>query len=441
MKRLYNQVKLFVLKTYRFLSTDIWTLRKEDTKPRNFSFYNIIKAFILAFRNTNGVNTSTQASALTYSTLLSIVPLLAVLFAIAKGFGFHNIFKEQLLTFFEGQEAAIEKSMEYIDNSLNYAHEGIFLGIGVIFLLYSVINILSTIETSFNNIWGIPESRSYYRMFTDYLALIIIAPIILICNAGITFFLSSMDQSLVSTIVITPFLKILPYLLIILLYILLYMYIPNTRVKFSSALLGALFAGVSFQVFQYLYMSGQIWIAKYNAIYGSFAALPLLFLWLQLTWWITLFGVELSFAYQNVHKFDFEYERNNISKRYNDFVRLLLTTLIVKRFTTGEKPLTADELSTELKIPSRLATDNLFFLTKIGLIVAVDTAIEQEQAFIPAIDINVITVAYFFNKINIYGVEDFKASLKKHYPKAWTVTESVFDYERMDQGNILLKDL
>ncbi|MBB4038172.1 membrane protein [Dysgonomonas hofstadii] len=435
-----DKIKNFITRTIRFLSYDIWRLNKRDRSSRKMSFYNIVKAFILTIRNVDGSQLFTRASALTYSTLLSIVPLLAVLFAIARGFGFQNIVKSQLFSYFAGQEEVLKKAMAFIDSSIEYAKGGVFLGIGVILLLYTVINLLSNIEDNFNKIWQVKKGRTYFRMFTDYLALIIIAPVFLICNAGVTVLLNTTaDQQYFLGLVISPFMKIIPFLITTLLFTILYIYLPNTKVKFTSALLGGVFTGVCFQIFQMLYINGQIWISKYNAIYGSFAALPLLLLWLQLTWFLVLFGVQLSFAYQNVNKFSFDHETANISRRYRDFVILLVMTLIIRRFEKGENPYTADELSEQYKIPTRLTGDTLFYLQQIGLIVETPTDDDLIPAYIPAIDINQITVGYLFQKMNTYGSEDFAIDIESEFKKEW---ETILETKDISTSNPkLLKDI
>lgn len=440
MKKFFEQIKEKIARLFKFLTYDIWRVNKGDRSVNRINFYNIVKAFILAFRNISGTDISIRASALTYSTLLAIVPILAVLFAIARGFGFQNIVESQLFSFFAGQKEVLEKAMVYIDKSLRYAQGGIFLGIGVVLLLYTVVNLLSNIENNFNKTWGIKKDRPYHRMFTDYLALIIIAPIFMVANAGISIFLTSVDYALVG-IVVSPLLKIAPYLITIFLFTFIFIYIPNTKVKFVPALIGGVFAGTSFQLFQWLYISGQIWISKYNAIYGSFAALPLLLLWLQLTWFITLLGVELSFAYQNINKFSFENETDNISRRYRDFVIIMIMSLITKRFEKGEKPYTADELSESYKIPTKLTSNILYFLEDVGLILEVPTEDEWVKTYIPGIDINKITVAYLFDTINRYGSEDFLIDVDKAFKNDWEVMLEVKDYSKSSAGQILLKDL
>ena len=437
-----EKIKAFVTRIIRFLSYDIWRLNRKDRSARKIGFYNIVKAFILAIRNIDGGQLFTRASALTYSTLLSIVPMLAVLFAIARGFGFQNIVKSQLFTYFEGQEEMLDKATAFIDKSIEYAQGGIFLGIGIVLLLYTVINLLSNIEDNFNKIWQIKKGRTYFRMFTDYLALIIIAPVFLICNAGITIILNTTaEQQYLLGLVITPIMEIIPFLITILLFTILNIYIPNTKVKFKSALLGGVFTGVCFQVFQVLYVSGQIWISKYNAIYGSFAALPLLLLWLQLTWFFVLFGVQLSFAFQNVNKYSFEHETSNISRRYKDFVTLLIMTLIIKRFEKGHTPYTADDLSENFKIPTKLTSDTLFHLQEVGLIVETPTEDNLVPAYIPSLDINHISVSFLFEKIDKYGSEDFMIDTDIQFQNEWNTILDIKELTNQKYDNKLIKDL
>ena len=437
-----EKIKVFITKLVKFLTYDIWRLNKKDYSSGKNFFYDIIKTFILAIRNIDSSQLFTRASALTYSTLLSIVPLLAVLFAIARGFGFQNIIQSQLFEMFAGQKDILNRAMQYIDSSIAYALGGIFLGIGVVLLLYTVINLLSNIEDNFNTIWQIKRGRTYFRMFTDYLALIIIAPIFIICNAGLTIILNSTaEQQYLLGMVITPFIKVAPYIVTILLFTILYTYIPNTKVKFTSALFAGVFAGTAFQIFQMLYIGGQIWIAKYNAIYGSFAALPLLLLWLQLSWFICLFGVQLSFAYQNVTKFSFEHETTNISRRYKDFIILLISTLIIKRFEKGHTPYTADELSEHYKIPTKLTTDILFYLQDVGLIVETPSDDSLVSAYVPAIDINHISVSYLFDKIDRHGSEDFAIDTDIQFRSEWDTILEIKNWERNKSAGTLLKDL
>ena len=434
-----GRIKLRIKKVLRFLSYDIWRVDESSTSSLKLGVYNLIKSFILTYRNIDISGLNVRASSLTYSTLLSIVPALAILFAIARGFGFQNIVQSELFRYFEGQQNVLQKAMEFVDKSLEYASGGVFLGIGIVMLLYTIIGLMSGIESNFNKIWRVNEGRSYYRQFTDYLALFLIAPVFLLCNAGLSIFLnSSLDYEYIGFFM-SPIVRMVPYAITILLFTFIYIYIPNTKVKFMSALVGGVFAGIAFQLFQNIYISGQIWISKYNAIYGSFAALPLLLLWLQLSWFICLLGVELSFAHQNIKKFSFEREIKNISRRYKDFLILLITTLIVKRFVTGGPPYTANELSETYRIPTQLTSDTLYFLGKIGIIAPTPSKDNLIPAYIPAIDINRITVNYLFEKADLYGSEDFKIDKDSKFSNEWDIVADLRLIEK--DKDILLKDL
>lgn len=438
---IFTKAKTFVQRLIRFLTYDIWRVTRTDASAKKFGFYNIVKAFILAIKDIDGAELNNRAAALTYRTLLSIVPMLAVLFAIARGFGFQNIVESQLFTYFEGQKEMLEKSMAFIDKSLEYAQGGVFLGVGVALLLYTVINLLSSIEDNFNTIWRIKKGRSYYRQFTDYLALIILAPVFLILNSGLSIFLNSTLDIAILGKVVSPVIKIIPFILTSALFTFFYIYIPNTKVKFSAALMAGVLAGVSFQIFQMLYIGGQIWISKYNAIYGSFAALPLLLLWLQLSWFICLFGVELSFAYQNVSKYSFEHETKNISRRYKDFVTLTIVSLIVKHFERGEKPYTADRLSEEFKIPTKLVSDIIYFLLEVDIITETPSDDDRVPAYIPAIDINQITIEYLLNKIDLCGSEDFKIDTTEEFKDEWNMILELRKDLLEKEGKTLIKDI
>lgn len=434
-----GKIKQKINKTIRFLSYDIWRIHRSDTSSSRFNIYHVIKSIILTIRSIDASQLNTRAAALTYNTLLSVVPLLAVLFAIARGFGFQNILQSQLFTYFEGQSQVLEKALVFVDKSLEYASGGVFLGVGLVLLLYTVVNLLSGIETNFNAIWRIKEGRTYYRQLTDYTALFLIVPVFIVCNAGFTIFLTSSSQYYIIGTIVSPAMKVVPFVLTIFLFTFLYMYIPNTRVKFLSALFGGIFAGIAFQIFQVIYISGQIWISKYNAIYGSFAALPLLLLWMQLSWFICLIGVQLSFSFQNIKRFSFERETQTISRRYKDFVMLLLATLIVKRFEKGEEPYTADELSDTHKIPTQLTSDLLYYLHHIGIIVPTPTKVDLVPAYIPAVDINKITVGYLFEKADLFGSEDFQVDATEEFRTEWEAIIKLRAIEK--EKDILIKDL
>lgn len=430
-----------------FLTYDIWRIDSKTLSSKKSRLYNAIKTVILTVRNTDELDLGTSAASLTYRTVLSIVPVLAVLFAIARGFGFENLLQSGLFTYFQGQSDLLEKSFVFIDKSLQYAQGGVFAGIGVILLLYTVFTLFQDIENNFNRIWQIKKGRSIQRRAIDYLALILLLPVMIILNSGLSLMISSstlyFDKfSYILNPLVTQVLNFLPYVITIIVLTLLYKFMPNTKVKFINAFLAAVIVGTVYQLFQMFYLSGQIWITKYNAIYGTFAAIPLLLLWLQLSWYIILIGVTLSFSAQNVRKFSFEKETKNISRRYFEFFSLLITSVIVKRFAEQEPPLSPDEISEECQVPVGLTNRIVDDLEEMNIIAPTPKSEDSKiLAYQPALDINLITVGYLIEKLDKHGSEDFLIDVNGKYSNHWKtfVDARMCVYERGKDK--LLRDL
>ncbi|MDR3266428.1 MAG: YihY/virulence factor BrkB family protein, partial [Tannerella sp.] len=295
----------------RFVTYDIWRITENDMSKIKSSYIHITKTIILAVRGFKRDDIDTRASALTYSTILSIVPILAVVVGVATGFGQRETVRASLYTYFPSYSKELAKAFDFAENYLSMAQGGVFIGIGLIFLFYTIYNLISTIEFTFNEIWQIKQQRSLKRKITDYMAMFIVLPAMLTISSGLSIFISTLSNTFLQEYVfLTPvagfFLHLAPYVITILLFTAFYIIVPNTKVKFLNALAAGFVVGCAFQVFQNLYISGVIWVSRYNAIYGSMAALPLLFLWLQLSWLLTLFGAEIAYASQNVKKFSFE---------------------------------------------------------------------------------------------------------------------------------------
>ncbi|HBK29181.1 MAG TPA: YihY/virulence factor BrkB family protein, partial [Parabacteroides sp.] len=274
----FRQIQAFLNWAIHFVTYDIWRITENEMSGLKIIYIDIIKTIILAIRGFRNENLQTRASALTYNTLLSIVPLLAVLLGIAKGFGFQNAVRNELMHFFPGQQAELGKAFGFVESYLAQAQGGIIVGIGVVMLFYTVINLISSIEDAFNDIWQINKSRTWFRKISDYLALFIVMPVLMISSSGLSIFISTLrntilDQYLFLTPLVELALHITPYLFTSLAFTGLYIALPNTKVKFLNGLIAGVFAGCAFQFFQLVYISGQIWVSKYNAIYGSFAAL------------------------------------------------------------------------------------------------------------------------------------------------------------------------
>ena len=437
----------FVKTIIRFITYDIWRITEDEVSGVKRIYIYLAKSFILAVRGFKREDLQTKASALTYSTLLAIVPLLAVIVGIASGFGLRETVRTSVYSYFPGHTIELDKAFDFAENYISIAQGGIFIGVGLALLLYTVISLISTIEGTFNNIWQVKNSRSWHRKITDYLAFFIILPAMMTLSSGLSLFMSTirktyLNEYLFLTPVADTLLPIAPYIITILIFTALYVLVPNTKVRFTNALAAGFITGCAFQVFQYIYISGQIWVSKYNTIYGSFAALPLLLLWLQISWLLILFGAEIAYSSQNVKKFSFERDSKNISRRYKDFLILLITSLIVKRFEKRERPYSADELSDENCIPIRLTTDILYLLTELGIILEVH--IDKDERMVryqPAMDIHQINAAFLWRKVDEYGSENFKIDNLNQFKEPWELIVKMRE-ELLKSGNeVLLKDL
>jgi membrane protein len=446
-KSIFEQISSFLTQVIHFVTYDIWRITENELSGIKRVYIYMAKTVILAIRGFNRENLSTRASALTYSTLLAIVPLLAVIVGIAGGFGVQETIRHGLYEYLPGHQSQLDQAFDFAENYLNMAQGGVFLGVGLVLLFYTVINLISTIEDTFNEIWQIPKSRPWRRKITDYLALFIVLPLLMTLSSGISIFLSTIRTSFLSQYVfLTPIadfiLSLAPFVITSLFFTVLYILAPNTKVRILNALVAGVITGCAFQFFQFIYISGQIWVSKYNAIYGSFAALPLLLLWLQLSWLLCLFGAEIAYASQNVKKFSFERDSKNVSRRYMDFLTIIITTLIIKRFEKGEKPYTADELSDSYRIPIRLTTHILQRLTDMNILSEVYTGYDDRIVhYQPSIDINQISVGYLLRKIDEFGSENFKVDVSKTFKKEWNTLLKTREDLLKPNDNLLLKDL
>jgi len=286
-------------KIINFIKVEIWRIRLKDLSRRKSFLIKQLRVILLALRGFNEDKCQLRASALTYYSLLSIVPVLAMGFGIAKGFGFDKLLEAQLLGSFAGQEAIIEQVIGFARSLLDNTRGGVVAGAGVAILFWTVIKVLGNIERSFNDIWGIKQARKFGRKFSDYLSVMLICPILIIVSSSITVFITTQVQLITEKMLllgaISPLisfiLKLLPYSMIWILFTFIYIFMPNTKVSFKSGLLAGILAGSIYEIIQWVYITFQVGVVKYNAIYGSFAALPMFLVWLQLSWLIVLFGV------------------------------------------------------------------------------------------------------------------------------------------------------
>lgn len=384
---------------------------------RSVWYVSLIKTFNLSVRSYMDKNIQNKAGSLTYTTLLAVVPALALLFAIARGFGFQNIIKTQLFVMFPSQSTMIENSLTFVDKYLETSSGGIFIGVGIIFLLWSLISMLRNVELTFNHIWGVKKGRTPYRMITDYTTIIIVLPIIMICSAGISLFMSSVVKNAVGYTIISPIVEMVldyaPFFLTWLFFAGMYTLIPYTKVKFRYALISGFICTLMFRLVQYMFVSGQIYVTKYNAIYGSFSFLPLFMIWLYLTWLIIIAGVVITYSAQNIFRFNYFNQIKNISQRYSDELAIYTFLIISSRFDNGEPPLSKYSLMKKYNLPIQLLNIIIDRLEDAGFISVVH-AENDTLAYQPARNFTEMTFRQFMEKYREVGDSDFIGELKRN---------------------------
>ncbi len=441
-------------KITHFLTTGIWRLRLSNY-PRSKSFFlRQLRTFLLSIRGFVEDKCKFRASALTFFTLLSIVPVIAMMFGVAKGFGLQDKVESTIMAHFQGEEQenqkqVVEKIITFSKTLLDEAKGGVVAGIGVVFLFWSIIKLLSNIENSFNDIWGVKKSRSIGRRFSDYLSLMLICPILLVISSSMTVIVSSRILEIIQGYAFFRFLgpivklllKLLPYCTVWIAFTFVFIFMPNTKVKFKSGLVAGIVAGTIFQFVQWGYIKFQIGAARYGAIYGSFAALPLFLLWLQISWLVVLFGAELSFAHQNVETYEFEPDCLSASYSFKKLISLLMTHLLVKDFCEGKKPLNATAISHTLEIPIRLVRLLLFELVESGILSEVRTDNGRDIAYQPGVDVSKLSVEYVVRAIEERGKADVPVAETGELKKLSSSLEAFAGEIKKSTANVLLKDI
>lgn len=431
---------------WKFLTYDIWRITEDEVTRTTFSVYTVIKTIFLCITRFTQDRLINKASALTYCTLLAIVPILAILFAIARGFGFDNLVESQIVNGFGGPSETTEVIFQFVNSYLSQTKNGIFIGVGLIMLLWSVLNLINNLEITFNRIWQVKRARTMYRKITDYFSLLLLLPLLLVLSGGLSVFMGTMLKNVENFTLLGPISKFLvrliPFVLTWLMFTGLYVFMPNTKVRLKHALIAGILAGTAHQAFQFFYINSQVWVSNYNAIYGSFAALPMFLLWMQVSWIICLFGAELTYAGQNISKFSFDKDTRNISRRYRDFISILVLSLIAKRFAKNDPPYTAEKISEECQIPIRLTYQTLYELQEVKLIHEVLTDEKSEDAaYQPSIDINSLNVALLLDRLDTHGSEDFKIDRENEYCGQWRVLLEAREAYYRSASQVLLKDL
>jgi membrane protein len=429
-----------------FFEKDIWKISVKDKHPV-FSF--LVKQGRILFIAARGFyedKIQLRASALSFYTMLSIVPILALVFGIAQGFGLQEYLKTILVEKFQEHEDMLKMLLGFVEKYLGRINQGYITGIGLVILFWSVMKVLGNIEDSFNGIWRIKKSRMFTRKFTDYISLVVIAPVLLIIASSSNLSrLSGISDSIPFLRYLDSFLKLmvtaLSLTLIWFVFTLIYIVIPNTKVKFVPALIAGIIAGTMFQLLQWGYVNFQSLLSSYGAIYGTFAALPLFMMWLELSWLIVLLGAEISYAYQNAILYEQEAEGAYVSLKDKKILTLLVTKRIVRNFVEGLPAMNAAEIAQDLAIPVRIVRDIIYVLLSSKIIIETIDQEIREVAYQPAIDPSIISVSYVIDETDKLGNQITYDHETPEKEKISAIVESFYDDVRQSPKNVLLKDL
>lgn len=440
-----RRVRKLLKKLFQFISHGVWTI--DESNLRGFKRYlvKLTRIIILAFEDFQSKKLILQASALTFYTLLSIVPVVAMIFGIAKGFGLEERLSKELARTFSEQPELLDQLLEFVHRLLDNTQGGLVAGFGFILLLWAVLQVLSNIELSFNSIWQINTPRSWVRKFTDYLSIMLIAPLFIVGSGSASIYISAIITEFAEEWISLGFLKdiiifslhLIPYVFSALLFTLVYMVIPNTKVKLKSALVAGVVGGFAFQLFQWGYVEFQVGVSRLNAIYGSFAFFPLFITFLQVSWIIVLIGAEISYSLQNIELHVDERQTFTPSTKQKLVLALASLSLITERFENEEKPITTEELSEALDLPFKTLKEFCNEMEKAGLINAIaSSGDEMGMPYQPAVDPEKLSLAYIIEKLDTVNESEKEMKLPASFNQIEKKVESIYEETYKSNHNI-----
>lgn len=398
----------------KFVRYDMWrrTTTELDTWYKRLG-YQVIRTIVLVVRGFGSKNLNDTAKSLTFSLIFAVVPILAMIVAVAKGFGVVDIIEQQLNASFLGETGMVPTIMEMVERYLETTQGGLFIGIGILILLWAVYTFFQSVETAFNRIWYVKKSRSIVRQATTYIAIVVLIPVLIVCSAGITIFIHSMVGDLNGV-------RFMQFVIVWMLFTVMYLTVPNTKVKLWSALIPGILMGTLFQLLQMLSVYLITFLSRTSIVYGAFATIPILMIWLQYTSLLILIGAQMSYAIQNNEEYEYEQDLNQMSRRYKDYIMLYLLSIIIARFENDEAPLTAHDLAVRDNLPIRLVNQLLGRLVETGILREVYVEDEgEEKTYQPALDTHKISVGLVLDRTDAQGTEQFLQAPTEEMEAFW----------------------
>ncbi len=391
-----------------FIERDIWNTDLTDLTGLKASAYSFLRMLYITATGIFRDRLPLRAAALTFTTLISIVPFLAIGLSVAKALGFKQRLEGMILAKIPpAWPQELKDTVAGIFSQVDATNFGTLGTIGLLLLFLAALKVLSTIEQTFNDIWGVRQNRTFARRVSDFLSALIIMPILMLLATSANAFLASPKiLSLLSAWagpllpVYLVLLKLAPFVFLWIAFTAIYAFMPNTSVRLTSALVGGIIAGTAWQVLQWLSIKFQIGISRYNIIYGTFASLPIFLAWLQTSWLLVLFGAQVSFAHQNYRTYQVETRSVASSFAAKELLGLEIACAAAKAFVEGRGPWDPEPWASGRRFSVRLTRDVLQILTTRGILVATGNAAPR---YVPARDPHQIPVAEVLAALRDHG--------------------------------------
>ena len=405
-----------------------------------------VRQYKLLFYTVQGLSshgTMVRSAALTFYTLMSLVPVVALVFAVVKGFGLAEGLEQNLYEVLPQSPEGIDYVVGFAQKALARTQGGRVALVGVLTLFWAVIKVFGSIEDAFNNIWEVRSTRSAARKYGDYIAVVVVAPILWVIS-------SSMGNYAAEILGVAgpPALEVLSRAGSPVgaggVFTFIWGGPPATKGRFAAALTAGVVAGTAFVLFQWVYVSLQRWMTSYNAIYGSFAALPLFLLWMQISWEILLLGGELSFAYQNVARFDEERESLLVSYDCRRKLMVGVMVLVSRAFRDGRGAVSFSEIRDRLDVPTRIMNNILYTLVQARMLNEIRTeGTDYDLEYAPARDISTLRVYDILSAVDSHGFgrDTIDMRSNRELRRCAEVVERLKDVTRASPENVLLTEL
>ncbi|WP_300389822.1 YihY/virulence factor BrkB family protein [Fusobacterium sp.] len=357
---------------------------------------NVIKKALASYKR---ANSGLWVTSLCFYTILSLVPIFAILFSLGTWFGIADYLLIKLRDYSPLNDESINLLITFAQNFLENTRTGILAGIGFLFLGWTLISMFSIIEKAFNDIWRVEKSRMFLRKITDYISFFILFPTLLVISSGVIKIIS--DRMGVDYWGLSLFVRLVPFFTLLLFFTAMYMLIPNTQVRFIPAFIAAIFISLFFSGFQSLFILLQGMVNTYNKIYGSFSVVFIFLFWLKIMWFFIILGSHLCYFLQNRELHLYNKSINNISFKYKEYSATIIVSELIKRYLNNLSPLTINEIVETYNIPYEVVTHILNIFISYGLVGMIGEKEEKNYVIIKNVDY--ISFETIFKYLEDYG--------------------------------------